>query len=128
MNSIIRKVLGIALVLASGATLAADIDGNWKGTVGQSEIRFTFKAEGDKLTGTLDNAAQAGVMQIKDGKIKGSDISFHVVRTLNNAETKVEWTGKLAGDELKLQRAAVGGNAAADVVATRVKPEPVKAP
>jgi hypothetical protein len=122
MNPVTRTLLSIAAVLVAGTASAAEIDGKWAGMVGQSEIRFTFKAEGEKLTGTLDNAAQAGAMEIKDGKIKGSDITFHVVRTLNNAETKVEWKGKLAGDELKLQRGAVADNAVAEVVAKRVKP------
>ena len=84
-------------------------------------IKIRFKTQGDKVTGTLDNAAQAGATELKDVKVTGDQVSFHVVRTLNNAETKVEWTGKLAGDELKLQRAAVAGNAATDVVAKRVK-------
>jgi hypothetical protein len=128
MQAVSRTILSIIAVFATGVAAAADVDGKWAGMVGQSEITFTFKADGEKLTGTLDNAAQAGVMEIKDGKIKGSDITFHVVRTLNNAETKVEWTGKLAGDEIKLQRAAVGGNAAADVVAKRVKPDPAPVP
>lgn len=128
MNPVTRTIISIAAVLLAGVVSAAEVDGNWAGKVGESEIKFTFKADGEKLTGTLDNAAQAGVMEIKEGKIKGSDISFHVLRTLNNAETKVEWTGKLAGDELKLQRAAVGGNAVAEVVAKRVKPEPAKSP
>jgi hypothetical protein len=123
MNAVTRAIFSITAVLVAGLASAAEVDGKWAGMVGESEIKFTLKADGERLTGTLDNAAQAGVMEIKEGKIKGSDISFHVVRTLNNAETKVEWTGKLAGDELKLQRAAVGGNAPADVVAKRVKPD-----
>jgi uncharacterized protein (DUF2147 family) len=109
--------------LAMGAASAADIDGTWVGMVGQSEITFELKAEGEKLTGTLNNAAQPGATELKDGKIKGADVSFHVLRTLNEAETKVQWTGKLAGDELTLQRAAVAGNEAAPVVAKRVKKE-----
>lgn len=102
---------------------AAGIDGTWVGTVGQSEITFEFKADGEKLTGTLNNAAQPGAAEIKDGKVKGDDISFYVVRTLNQAEAKVEWTGKVVGDELKLQRGAVAGNALAEVVAKRAAPK-----
>jgi uncharacterized protein (DUF2147 family) len=113
----------LTAVLAMGAASAADIDGTWVGMVGQSEITFVLKAEGEKLTGTLNNAAQPGATELKDGKIKGADVSFHVLRTLNEAETKVEWTGKLAGDELTLQRAAVAGNEAAPVVAKRAKKE-----
>jgi uncharacterized protein (DUF2147 family) len=113
----------LTAALAMGAASAADIDGTWVGMVGQSEITFELKAAGEKLTGTLNNAAQPGATELKDGKIKGADVSFHVLRTLNEAETKVEWTGKLAGDELTLQRAAVAGNEAAPVVAKRVKKE-----
>jgi uncharacterized protein (DUF2147 family) len=117
-----RTALALAAWLAAGAAAAAEIDGKWVGMIGESEITFEFKADGEKLTGTLNNAAQAGVVEIKEGKIKGSDVTFHVVRNLNNAETRVEWTGKLAGAELKLQRGAVGGNAAAEVVAKRPPP------
>lgn len=113
----------LTAALAMGAASAADIDGTWVGMVGQSEITFELKAAGEKLTGTLNNAAQPGATELKDGKIKGADVSFHVLRTLNETETKVEWTGKLAGDELTLQRAAVAGNEAAPVVAKRVKKE-----
>jgi uncharacterized protein (DUF2147 family) len=111
----------LAGALAMGTASAADIDGTWVGMVAQSEITFVLKADGEKLTGTLDNAAQPGATELKDGKIKGADVSFHVLRTLNEAETKVEWTGKLAGDELTLQRAAVAGNEPAPVVAKRKK-------
>jgi hypothetical protein len=121
MKTGIRTALALAALFAAGSAMAADIDGKWTGTVAQSEITFTFKAEGEKLTGTLDNAAQPGATEIKDGKIKGNEISFHVLRTLQETETKVEWTGKLNGDELTLTRAAVAGNEPAPVVAKRVK-------
>lgn len=124
MKSSLKTSLTLAALVASAAITAAapaGIDGKWTGTVGQSAITFTFKTEGGKLTGTLDNAAQAGATELKDVKMEGDAVSFHVVRNLNNAETKVEWTGKLAGDELKLQRGAVAGNPVAEVVATRVK-------
>lgn len=114
------SVLLVAM-LGSAVASAAGIDGKWSGTVGESQITFEFKTQGDKVTGTLDNAAQPGPVELKDLKVKGDEVSFHVLRTLNNAETKVEWTGKLSGDELKLQRGAVAGNEVAPVVAKRVK-------
>jgi hypothetical protein len=123
MKRVFSASVLLAAALGMGAASAADIDGTWVGMVGQSEITFELKAVGEKLTGTLNNAAQPGATELKDGKIKGADISFHVLRTLNEAETKVEWTGKLAGDQLTLQRGAVAGNEAAPVVAKRVKKE-----
>lgn len=114
------SILLVAL-LGTAAASAAGLDGKWTGTVGQSEISFEFKTQGEKVTGTLDNAAQPGPVELKDLKVNGDQVSFHVLRNLNNAETRVEWTGKLVGDELKLQRGAVAGNAVAEVVAKRVK-------
>lgn len=119
MKGLSTATLALAALLATGAASAADIDGTWVGTVGQSEITFEFKAEGAKLTGTLNNAVLPGATPIQDGKVSGKDISFNVVRTLNEAETKVQWTGKIEGDELKLQRGAVAGNELAAVVASR---------
>jgi hypothetical protein len=121
MKKLLKSSLILTAMLGVALASAADIDGKWTGMVAQSAITFTFKTEGDKLTGTLDNAAQPGVTELKDVKMTGDTVSFHVLRTLNNAETKVEWTGKLAGDELQLQRGAVAGNEAAPVVAKRVK-------
>lgn len=124
MNKLLKSSLTLATLVAAAvvtAAAAAGIDGKWSGTVAQSAITFTFKTEGGKLTGTLDNAAAPGVTELKDVKLTGDTVTFHVVRDLNGAETRIEWSGKLAGDELRLQRGAVGANAAADVVATRVK-------
>lgn len=124
MNKLLKSSLTLAALVAAAAVTAAaaaGIDGKWSGMVGQSAITFTFKTEGGKLTGSLDNAAQPGATELKDVKLEGDNLSFHVLRSLNGADTKVEWTGKLAGDELKLQRGAVAGNAVAEVVATRVK-------
>lgn len=121
MKTLLKAFVGIAALVVTASVSAAEIDGTWVGTLGQSEVKFVLKADGEKLTGTLDNAAQAGAVEIKEGKIKNGEVSFHVVRNLNNAETKVQWSGKLSGEELKLQRAAVGQNAAADVVLKRAK-------
>lgn len=124
MRKLLQASFTFAALVAAAALHAAapaGIDGKWTGTVGQSAITFTFKTEGGKLTGTLDNAAQPGTTELKDVKMEGDTVSFHVVRNLNNAETRVTWTGKLAGDELKLQRGEVAGNPVAEVTATRVK-------
>ena len=121
MNKLCKLPFVLAAFLCASAASAAGIDGTWVGTVAQSEITFEFKSDGNKLTGTLDNAAAPGATEIRDGKVNGEEISFSVVRSLNNAETTVPWTGKVVGDELRLQRGAVAGNAVAEVVAKRAK-------
>ena len=75
------RVVILSAVLMLGAitaALAANIDGKWVAQVpGQGgqmrEVTFTFKAEGDKLTGTV--SGRQGDVAISDGTIKGDDIS-----------------------------------------------------
>ena len=90
--------------------LAADIDGKWKGQVetpqGAMDITIVFKADGEKLTGTLTN--QLGEVALQDGSIKGEAVAFKVVREFNGNKFTVVYKGKLAGDELKLTRTFEG--------------------
>ena len=47
-------------------------------------------------------AAPADV-EIKDGKIKGDDITFNTVRQGQNGEVTTKYTAKVTGDTLKLK-------------------------
>lgn len=103
-NSLIGRLLVVFLMTAVFA-IAADIDGKWTAQVpgrdGQTrEQTFTFKADGEKLTGTV--GGMRGDTPISDGKISGGDVSFVVVRTTQKGELKQEYKGKLSGAELKL--------------------------
>jgi len=100
-----------ALLFAFGAVaLAASIDGKWTGQVegpqGTMDVTFVFKAEGEKLTGTYSNSF--GESTIEEGTIKGDAVSFKVVREFNGNKFTFAFSGKLAGDELKLTRSFVG--------------------
>jgi uncharacterized protein YdeI (BOF family) len=98
-------ILGILLM--AGSAFAADIDGKWTGEiVGQNmEIAFTFKAEGNKLTGThIVNEQETA---IEEGKIEGNNISFTV--TLNmGQEMKIPHKGSIIGDEIKMTYEMMG--------------------
>ncbi len=59
-----------------------------------------LKADGATLTGTI--SGRQGETPIQDGKVKGDNISFNVVRKFNDQEFKMEYKGKVKGDELKL--------------------------
>jgi hypothetical protein len=94
-------MLGCALFLS-----AAGIDGVWKaeyttpdGTARQST--FHFKADGDKLTGKV--VGQSGEAPIKDGAIKGDEVTFSVVRNFGGDEVTLKYAGKVEGDQLKLK-------------------------
>ena len=104
---------------------AADVAGKWTAEAQGATITLTFKVDGNNLTGTVDNS-QAGPTDIKDGKINGDDISFHVVRKMGESEIKIEWKGKIAGDEIKFKRQTQGGmggpgGGAEEIIAKRVK-------
>src|SRR5664280_1542138 len=109
-----RPILFATAVLCAifaGAALAADISGNWSGTMqaGDSPVplTFTFKQDGAKLTGSV-NGPQ-GVLPLSDGKVVGDKVSFFVKADLNGAPTKFISEGTLKGDEITLNIKAEGG-------------------
>jgi hypothetical protein len=115
------------LVLAASASFAADVnvDGKWTAEVagrgGQTRTTtFTFKAEGEKLTGTV-SGMQAD-QPISDGSIKGDAIAFNVVVNFNGNEIKMVYKGTVAGDEIKMVRTREGAEGPGqEIVAKRVK-------
>jgi hypothetical protein len=122
-----RGVIFAAVVVfaAITAALAANVDGKWVAQVagqgGQTrEVTFTFKAEGEKLTGTV--SGRQGDTPISDGKIKGDDISFTQSFEVQGNAVKLIYTGKVSGDEIKMTRKREGSDQpAAEFTAKRVK-------
>jgi hypothetical protein len=93
-------VLGVLLL--SGFAFAADVDGKWTGTIEGMDmaIEFTFKADGNTLTGFhIINGQQTA---IKDGKINGNNISFVVNLDMGGQETKIEHKGIVSADQIKM--------------------------
>lgn len=105
--------LSFCLVMAALTVVwAADINGKWTAQVpgrqgNTQETTFTFKVEGDKLTGTV--SGQQGETPIADGKISGDEISFTVTRERQGNTIKQLFKGKVAGDEIKFTRSTEGG-------------------
>ncbi len=58
----------------------AKIDGKWIGKVsspqGEFELTFTFKVDGEKLTGK--NSSSMGEMDLTNGTVNGNDFSFDI--------------------------------------------------
>ncbi|MBI2685661.1 MAG: hypothetical protein HYX27_05040 [Acidobacteria bacterium] len=114
----ITRTLLAVLTLATAA-LAADIAGKWTAMVpgrqGQArETTFTFKVDGEKLTGTM--TGQQGDQPIADGKVSGDKISF--VR--ESQRGKQSFTGTITGDEIKFKRTMDQGEPV-EFVAKRAK-------
>jgi hypothetical protein len=98
--------------------------GTWKATVetpnGAMENTFTLKVDGDKLTGTI-TMGQFGEAPISEGKVDGDNVSFLVVREFNGNQFRINYKGKVAGDEMKLSGEVVGMDRTFEMTATRVK-------
>jgi hypothetical protein len=119
------------IVFAATAAWAADVTGRWTAKVpgpqGESEITFNLRTDGSAVTGTLNNTQAPGDVEIKDGTTSGDDVSFSLMRRIGNADMKVVWKGKVAGDEIKFTRTTEGGaggpggGAPTEIVARRAK-------
>ncbi|MEX2263606.1 MAG: hypothetical protein WD696_16740 [Bryobacteraceae bacterium] len=89
----------LALALTS---FAADITGKWTAMVpgrnGEQETTFTFKQQGDALTGTV--SGRQGERPIVEGKVTGDAISFSV----ESQRGKQTYSGTISGGEIKFKR------------------------
>ena len=101
MRSLILTVL---FLFVAGFAYAADIDGTWNGEVpgmGGGEpmkISYTFKADGNTLTGTTKNPMDGSDMVIKDGKIDGSKFSY----SIEMMGMPMKFNGEIKGDTVEL--------------------------
>jgi autotransporter translocation and assembly factor TamB len=124
MKSRIVLVTMIVSVFLVGVSWAADVTGKWTAQVpgrgGQTrETTFNFKAEGDKLTGTM--SSQQGEVPISDGTVKGDDIAFSVKISGGGGDIKINFKGKVAGDEIKFTRTREGADQGQEFTAKRAK-------
>jgi hypothetical protein len=105
---------GASATLLSMVLLAAEIDGKYvlesQGPNGKQTQTLTLKADGGKLTGSMDNQGTVvdGKVNISEGTIDGSKVAFTVVRDMNGIQITRNFSGTLEGAELKLT-ATVGG-------------------
>ena len=102
----------VLLLAAVIAAHAADISGTWKATAegpnGAMERTFTFKQDGEKLTGKTVSS-MVGESTITDGKVTGNDVTFTITINFGGDDMKVTYKGKINGNEIKFESDA-GGN------------------
>lgn len=106
-----KRILFLALMSVIGL-VAAEVDGTWKGSTegpnGKIERTFVFKAEGTKLTGET-TSSMMGKSTIEDGKIDGDNLSFHITVKFQDNEMKLNYKGKVSGDEIHMTAEMAGG-------------------
>jgi hypothetical protein len=105
------KRLLAAFALSVFAASAADISGNWKATAegpnGTMERTFTFKQDGNKVTGKTVSSF-VGESEITDGKVEGDTVTFTINVKFQDQDMKLEYKGKIAGDTIKFTVDAAG--------------------
>ena len=96
------RSLAVGLLLAAASCFAADIDGKWAGTMntpnGDFPVNFTFKADGNTLSGTT--GGPNGDINIADGKIDGDKVSFSVTFDFGGMPLTMKYSGALAKDQI----------------------------
>jgi hypothetical protein len=103
-------ILALGFVSQTQAQEGKKAAGTWTWTVpgrnGGADRTMTLKlkTEGDKLTGSISTPGRQGApvnTEIKDGKVKGDEVSFSVTREFNGNTMTTKYTGKIEGDTIK---------------------------
>jgi len=130
-----KSIALASLTLAlTGSAWSADttVAGKWQGEfdsqIGVQKYTYEFKVAGTNLTGRAIGIRDEGTnnVAITEGKINKDEISFVEPLKFDDNDVRIEYTGKVSGDEIKLHR-KVGDFAEEDLVAKRVKEAEPKA-
>jgi hypothetical protein len=129
MKNQFKSKLFVALSVASLVSVCNAEDsfiGKWKGEfdtqIGVQKYTYEFKMEGTNLVGKAHAETSMGTndVTLTEAKINKDAISFVEPLKFQDTEIRVDYTGKIKDDEIKLHR-KVGDFAEEDLVAKRVK-------
>ena len=94
----------VLLVLTGLAAWAADVTGVWTGNIsspnGDFALTYTFKQDGQKLTGTVTGPTDP--IEIQEGKVEGDKISFWLQVDMGNGVVKFTSKGTIKDDTITL--------------------------
>jgi len=95
----------LAILILAAPVLAADVDGKWVGSIagpgGEIPVGFTFKADGEKLSGTQTGPDGMDI-PFKDGKVEGNNITFTVTIDFGGMPFTINYKGVVATEQIKL--------------------------
>jgi hypothetical protein len=130
MKTRILAVLTLLLAVALPAS-AADLVGRWAAEfdtpIGVQKYVYEFAKAGDALTGkaTFERSIGNGSVELKNVKVDGDKISFDEPLSVNGDQITINYSGTIAGDELKLTR-VVGQFGTEQLTAKRAGTAPAK--
>ena len=126
-------LLGSVIGLVAFGSQAADIAGQWRtefdSPVGLQKYLYTFESADGRLTGKAsgDIGGRSRQSELKDIKLTGDAISFIELTSFQGNDLRIEYTGKLADNEMKLTR-KVGDFGTEEIVVKRAQGTDVAAP
>ncbi len=123
-----RTILLCGLIgFLTSVACAVDINGQWHAEfdtqIGMQKYLFTFKTDGDKLTGKANSQVNdlKREAELKEGKITGDTLTFIEILQFNGDELRIHYTGKLGTNENEIAfTREVGDIATENFKATRV--------
>ena len=106
-------MLLVCLFAVAGLALAqAKVDGKWSAEIqggrGTQMITITLKADGGKLTGSVEGG-RGGAIPIEEGTVSGNTVKFKQKQMGRGGEVILNYTGAVSGDEIKFSRMQEGG-------------------
>jgi hypothetical protein len=107
-----------------GTASAVDITGKWRSEfespIGHLVYIYDLKADGEKLSGKAmrDQEGEKSETEIQEGKVAGGQVGFVELLRRDDQDIRIEYSGKVEGDEIKLTR-KVGDFATMEIVAKR---------
>jgi len=119
----VKWLLPLTVLIFALTASAADVTGTWKGTAqtpaGSTERTFNFKVDGNKLTGDT-SSDMFGKSAIEDGIVDGDNISFSLTVNIQGNEAKVNYKGKVKGDQIDFNVEIPAFNQKVEYTAKRV--------
>ena len=104
-RALLSLLVALALVLSAAPVHAADVDGEWTGSIdtalGAIALDFTFTADGQTLSGFIIRP-DGGELPIKYGKIDRDRISFVVSLDFGGMSFDLNCHGVVSPDTLKM--------------------------
>jgi hypothetical protein len=116
-------VLFAVLSLAAMVASAADATGKWKGTFDAAgtmrDIVFNLRVADGALTGTITSLTDSAI-EIKEGKIKGDEVTFWFMTEYQGNPIKLVCKGKVTEGEINVDMGLDDGQWSTTFVAKKM--------
>jgi len=98
----------LAFAAAAAVVAAGDFNGEWTASIetqiGVQNYTFSFKVDGETLTGRAKSAFANADTEITEGVVKGDDITFVENLVYQGMPLRIVYKGKISIDEIKFTR------------------------